>query len=819
MNGIPRALRPAVFGQLHRILRTLWREPGFTVPSVTSLALAIGIATTVFSAVNSVLLRPLNLPHPDRLAMLWGVERDGGARSVVSFADFEDWRKNSRAFESAAAYTSYYKPVLTRQGPPERLSSLWVSHDYFAVLEAKPFIGRFFRPDEDFEGRDDVVVLSYDLWRDRFHGDRNLLGKRILLDSRPETVVGIAGPDLAVLPTSLGGRPPQLYRAVGEQPGEKSRDSRHLRMVVRLKPGVTVAQAQSELNVLCRQMERAHPDTDAHLAVRIVPVRDDITRNLRSSLIGLQLSIFAVVLIACANIANLLLARSARRQREWAIRGALGASTSHIVRLLLAESLVLSFSGGTLGLLLAFWGRALLEFASHTVFPDTRSFPFDFRVLLFAAGLAVGTGVAFGLAPIGHVISRRFARALTEGGRSIAGTPKQDLRRVLAAAQIAVALVLLISAGLLTRSFLRLRSASPGFDAQGVLTAGITLPQARFRTDESRVAFFNRLLPRLHALPGVKSVALVTPLPLSGDFDGVGVERQGKQVPESEWPMADRYVVTPDYFDTLRIPLVEGRSFDKRDDATRPYVALINRTAARVLFAHESPIGKKIRVGAASVEWEQAPFREIVGVVRDVEQYGLGMPVRAQIYVPHAQFAVGFTSLVLRTAGDPNALAQPLRRVVLNADPEQPIDDVVPFPDLIEGSLAARRFGTWILGGFAVAAVFLAMIGIYGVISYGVAARKQEFAIRMALGARAADISWAAISAVVPILSAGIFGGVAGAWAARQWLHRFLFGIGTTDPGSFIGMPLLIALVAILACYLPAKRAAQIEAAEALKCE
>ena len=364
-------------------VRTLRKNPGFAGTAILTVALGIGITTTVFSVVNSVLLRPLNFYEPDRLALLWAVERDGDTRGVVSFADFEDWRKNTHAFESAAAYTSYYKPVLTTQGPPERLPSLRVSHSYFDVLEARPVLGRFFRPEEDWEGQDNVVVLSSSLWRKRFRSNPNVVGQNILLDGRAKTVVGVASPDLKVLPRSLGGELPQIYSPVGEQRGEKSRDGRHLQTIVRLKRGVTIGQAQAELNVLCRTMERLHPDADAHLAVRIVSMKSDLTRNLRGGLLGLQISVLAVLLIACANIANLLLTRSAGRQRELAIRAALGAGSQRLARMLLAESLVLSCAGGIAGFALAFWGAGALRFASAKVLPDTSGFPFDFRVLVF----------------------------------------------------------------------------------------------------------------------------------------------------------------------------------------------------------------------------------------------------------------------------------------------------------------------------------------------------------------------------------------------------------------------------------------------------
>ena len=801
-------------------IRSLRREPEFTFTGVASLALAIGMATSVFTAINSVLLRPLNLPDPERLALLWGTEANGDTRAVVSFADFEDWRNSSHAFEAAAVYNSYYKPVLTGGSRPERLSSLRVSHEFFSVLKAQPAAGRFFLPEEDFGGRDDVVVLSYPLWRERFHSDRKIVGKPILLDGRPHVVVGVAGPDTKSLPRSLGGDVPQLYRPVGEERGEKSRDGRHLQAIVRLKPGATIAQAQAELNILCVRMRRLHPDTDAKLAVRIVRVKDDLTRNLRGGLIGLQLAVLAVLLIACANMANLLLARSVVRQRETAIRAALGAGVWRLARMFLAESLILGVAAGAAGIVLVFWSSSVLKTASAQIFPDASAFPIDFRVLAFAATLAIVTSLLFGMAPIWQVLMSPTVDALREGGRTVAGDRKQTLRRLLAVGQIAVALVLLVSAGLLTRSFLRLRAINPGFDAHQILTAGVAIPSVRYPTDASHVEFYRRLLSKLRLIPGVAQAALVTPLAMSGDFDRTMIDIQGHSIPAGERESPDRYIVSPDYFAMLKIPLLQGRLFDDRDDADHKNVALVSQTAARVFWPGESPIGKKIRAGSLSGDYDKWPFREIVGVVGDVAQYGLGEPPTAQIYMPHAQYAARFVTLLLRSKDeDPTALTEPLRRAVLSEDPEQPIYDVVPFESLIEGSLAARRFAVWILGIFALGALVLAASGIYGIISYTVAQRTQEFGIRMALGATPANVLHESLAIGIPMIATGVLIGLAGSLVANKFLSAFLFGAHSVDLLSFAEVSLGMIVTALLACYLPARRAAKLEPLLALRQE
>ena len=797
----------------------LRRQRSFTLACIVTLALAIGVATSVFSAVNSVLLRPVNLPHPDRLALLWSVEADGDNRGPVSFADFEDWRKNSHSLQAAAVYNSYDQPVLNGAGHGMRLPALRVSHDYFRVLQAKPALGRFFVPAEDWEGQDNVVVLSHNLWRERFHSNPQIVGRRVSLDGIPCTVVGVAPSNLPALPRSLGGAAPQLYRPVGEERGEKSRDARHLNAILRLKPGVSLQQAQAELTVLCRAMQRQHPAADAKLAVRLIGIQEDLTRNLKGGLIGLQAAVLAVLLIACANLASLFLARSNTRARELAVRLALGAGKWRLARMLLAESLLLSLAGGALGLLLSSWTGTALNLASAKALSDAIDFPLDLRVLFFSAFLSVTTGLFFGLAPVLQIFSAPIENSLRDGGRSVAGSRRQTPRRLLAASQIAVAVVLLISAALLGRSFLLLSAVKPGFEARGVLTAGLSLSTIRYPSENSRVVFCHQLLAKLQSLPGVTQAALVTPLPLSGNFDTTSIQILGQPAVSAGERGPDRYVVTPNYFAAARVALLQGRLFTAHDEGERQPVAVISQTAARLLFPGQSPLGKMIRVGSISGTWDQSPFRQVVGIVGDVAQYGLGLPARPQVYLPYDQFVDRFVTLLLRTTGDPSALAVPLRRTVLALDSEEPLYNVTPFQSLVDDSLAGRRFATWLLGAFALGAFALASFGIYGLLSYQVVQRRQEFGIRAALGATYTDILRHSVGAGIPIILAGTALGVAGSLVASRFLASFLFGIGSADLAVFASVPLAMILVALAACYLPARRAARIDPAEALKYE
>ena len=799
-------------------IRSLLRSPVFALTTILTLAISIGMATSVFTIVNALLLRPLPYKDAGRLALLWSVSRSS-SRGPVSFEDFEDWRRDSKTIETAAAYSTYYKPILTGAGEAERLSGLLVTHQYFAVMGmAKPALGRFFLPEEDRNGRDAVIVLSYQIWRDRFQSDPAVIGHTIQLNSSPHTIVGVAPSELPLLPASLAEEPAQIYRPVGEPFGKGARDSRHLETIVRLRPGVTIAQAQAEIDVRSHAIEMAHPDSDRKLAGRIVGLRDDLTRNVRAGLVALQGAVLALMLIACANIANLLLAKSSARRRELAVRAALGASTGRLARMLLGESLVLGAMGGVCGVFLSAWGTDALTLAAVRVLPDAGKISIDSRVLGFALAVSLVTAILFGMAPVFQLRSVHLDDALKSGTRAL-GDQRNGLRMLLAAGQIAIALVLLVGAGLLGRSFMRLRAVNPGFDPRGVLAASVSLPTLRYPDDASVSRFFDRALAGLRNLPGVHEAAIVSVVPMSGDFDRTGFEIAGEKFGPGEMASPDRYVVSPEYFDMLRIPLRTGRRFNPRDDANHAPVCVISETAARLWFAGESPIGKKIRAGSASGFFDTSPFRAVAGVVGDVAQYGLGLPATPQIYMPHAQFSRRYETLMVRTDGDPNALAAPLRKAVLAADPEQPVYNVKPLEAIVDNSIAARRLGLWLLGVFAFGALALASVGIYGVVSYSVAQRTSEFGIRMALGARPSDILRQAVGGSLPMIAGGLAAGIVGSFLCAKLLAGFLFGVSATDASTFAALPILLGLVALGACYVPARRAAKTDPLKALHYE
>jgi putative ABC transport system permease protein len=801
---------------LRNAIRNLVRYPGFALTGILTLALAVGMATSIFTVVHALLLQPLPYKDPSRLARIWSVSKDNN-RENVAFDDFEDWLRNSKTIESGAAFTTFYHPILSERGHAERLSSLYVTHGYFQTMRVKPLLGRFFLAPEDRDGRDYVVVLAYDFWRSYFHADPRILGRSILLNAHPHTIVGVAGPDLQPLPPQLQEVPPQIYRPVGEPFDSSTRNGRHLETLVRLRPDASIAAAQAELDVRCRAMQRAYK-ADENLAARIVPLRNDITRSVRAPLLALQAAVLVLMLIACANIANLLLARSSARQKELAIRTALGAGRARLARMLLTESLVLGLAGFAGGLLLASWSTVALTAIAAAAVPGSGAISMHLPVLFFSLAVSLAASVLFGIAPVWRLDSAGPEEVLRSGTR-ISGDRRNVLRGFLVAAQVALALVLLVSAGLLGKSFLRLRSVTPGFDPQGVLAASVALPEPKYPKDAAVVHFYARVLAKIASAPRVEAASAVSVVPMSGDFDTTAFSIFGKISRDADERGPDRYIVTPQYFQTLRIPLRQGRLFDARDDENHTFVCMINETAARNWFPGESPLGQKIRAGQLSGSFEQAPFRQVVGVVGDVAQYGLGLPHTPQIYMPHAQFPARYMSFMVRTNGDRAALAGSVRKAVFEIDPEQPVYDVKPFESIVSNTIAARRLGLWLIVAFALAALSLATVGIYGVVSYSVAQRTAEFGIRLALGAQPGNIVAAALRASAPMIAAGLAIGILVALGASQLLARFLFAVDPRDAFTFSALPVFLACVAAAACYVPARRAASVDASAALRQE
>lgn len=806
---------PDVGNDLRYALRTLRKSPGFTTVALFTLALAIGATSSVFTVVNAVLLRGLPYKNVNRLVLLWDTQQRHGVlnqRSQVCFPDVEDWRKANHSLEDIAAYAAWQE-VVTGHGEAERVSVLRVSPSFFGIMDTPPLLGRTFAANENLNAKASVAVLSYGLWQRKFAKDPNILGQKFSMNATVFTIIGVMPQDFRSLPSTLVNSPVELYQPLAKEFLDEIRTGHHLRAIARLKPGVTLESAQAELNVIARQLERQYPDTNTGRGVRLVKLQDDVVRNLRTGLVVLQVAVCLVVLIACANLANLLLARSTVRSKEMAIRAAIGAGRSRLVRQMLTESLLLGALGGAAGLLLAVWGVQALAAIGTKVIPELTDVSIDLRVLGFTAAISLLSGIVFGMAPAAQVSIGSLAGALRASARGASDSAGRKIfRDLLVISEMALASVLLISAGLLINSFWRLRGVHPGFDANNVLTANISMPAAKYTFGQQRASFVREALTQLRRLPGVRYASAVSVLPESADFNQMTMDIQGRVFARGETPNLDQYDVTPDYFRELNIPLLEGRLTSEHDDAQHLNVALINQTAARRLWPGQNPLGARVHTGAP-----QEPWRTIVGVVGDVYQYGLDSPKTMQLYYPFDQDAGFDLTFLVRSDSNPAALGSAVRQAVFSVDKDQPLSDIAPLEQVLADSMAGRRFSTLLLMLFASLALALAAVGIYGVVSYTVTQRTNEFGIRMALGARTGDIMALVIRQGALLISAGTLIGLAASFAMTRLLGSLLFGVSATDLPTFGIVSLLLDSAALAACFLPARRAASVDPLLALR--
>lgn len=803
-------------------LRTLRKSPGFSAMAVLTLAVAIGPCTSIFSVVNAVLLRQLPYKNADRLVLLWGTGGRTGIRDQISFTDLQDWRRGSRSFEEMANFHSYVY-TMTEQGETQRVRALEVSNGYFRVMQAAaPLLGRFFVP-HDFEpGGQPVAILSYDFWQQKFNGDPAAVGKIVTLNLHPFVIIGVVRQELHSLPNSVIFRPPsQLYTPVVEPYSADNRTGRHLRGIGMLKAGVSLSQAQAELNVLVAGMQKRFPNEDGGRGVRLVTVKDDLVRNVRWTLIILQLAVLMVVLIACANVANLLLARSTARQREIAIRGALGASRARLARQVLTESILLALMGGGLGALLAQWSVGFLTRLGTDVLPELSGVSVDLPTLLFTTLVSLLTGVVFGAAPAFHFSPMDFAGALKSGTRSTGPSSSQlRMRSALVAVEVGLSVVLLVCAGLLLKSFVLLQRVNPGFDPSHVAMTFIYPPRLQDAPIPQQQAFFRDLLTRISGLPGIQSAGIVSSVPDSGDFDNMGIKIQGRHFAPSQQPMPDRYVVSPGYFATLRIPLMKGRLFNDADDQAHPRAIIVNELLAAQLFAGQDPVGQKIQIPTpGDFTDETQPYWTVVGVVGDVVQYGLASNKTLQIYVPYTQYDCETSNLLFRTSGDPLQLASAVRAELHQLDSALIAPEFAPMDQVVSGSIVEQRFSTTLLMILGMGGLLLAAIGIYGVISYLVAQRTSEFGTRVALGATPLSILVLVVrQGMRPVL----LGGIAGLFAcfpATHIIEHLLFKTTRLDALTFVAVGVVLVSSALLACCLPAWRATKVDPMVALRYE
>jgi putative ABC transport system permease protein len=815
-----------LFQDIRYGVRTLLKTPGFTAVAVIALALGIGANSAIFSVVNAVLLRPLPYTNSERLVMLWATNPSlhlGIDNLPASAANYAEWRDQSQAFEHISALTSI-NFNLTGAGEPERIAGARVSSSFFQLMDVSPKMGGAFSAEEDQPGNDLVVIVSHGLWQRRFGADPDIIGKPLTLNGQSYTVIGImpAGfrfPSAADLPAYMELQPQTDLWAPIALTAEQiaKRGDHNLSVIARLKQSVTVEQAQTELSNIARRLEEQEPQAKGY-GVNVVSLNEQLAGSIRPALLVMLVAVAFVLLIACANVANLLLARSAARQKEIAIRTALGASRSRIIRQLLTESMLLSIGGGAIGTLLSFWGIDLLLSLSPKNIPRLDQINIDANVLCFTLLISIVTGCLFGLAPALQASRLNLNESLKEEARnSTAGLRRNRVRALLVVSEVALSLVLLLGAGLMIRSFTRLLTVDAGFNPKNVLTLNLSLPTSKYPERSQQAAFFQQVIERLEALPGVQSVGAVSALPLSGAEEASSfMVEGGPAIDSSEMPMADRRRASADYFRAMGIHLVKGRYFTEADNQTATPVALISESFARRFFPDEDPVGKRIKNGGST---STRPWLSIVGVVKDVKHVALEAEARPQVYMPYLQNTWTSMTLVMRSPSDPVALARAARSAVWEVDKEQPVSDVKSMEQYLSASISERRFSLILLGIFAAVALLLAAVGIYGVMSYSVNQRTHEIGIRMALGASRSDVLRLVVrQAMIPTL-AGVVAGLGAALALTRLMSSLLYGVSATDPVTFAVIPLILLAVALAACAVPARRATKVDPCVALRHE
>lgn len=796
----------------------LRKNPGFTWVAILILALGIGANSAIFSVVHAVLLKDLPFKDPNSLVLIWGTDSESN-RSQVSATDTADFRSQNTVFEEVSTFTGWRPIISDSANQAERIPAMLVGDGYFKVLKAEPLLGRLFLPSDQLEGKDFVVVLSHGLWQRRFHSDPNIIGKTIHLNLRPYTITGVLKADIHSLPNTLIDAKAELYRPVAEPYDQTQRGARHLRAIARLKKGVSVSSAQAEISGIASRLEKQYPDDNTGRNVRIITIAEDTVGNLRASLFLLTGAAGLVLLIACANLANLLLARAASRQREIAVRTSLGAPRWRLIRQLLAETALLTAAGGICGILLGYWAIDGIKSAGAQVIPQIEFTQLNSTVVLFTIATSVAAGLLFGLAPAFQVSKFDLTESLKEGGRGgTTGHVQARLRNTLVAGEVALAVLLLTGAGLLFQTVSSLYRVNPGFNSSNVLTMFVWLPGIKYEEGPKRTEFFNRMIERIEGLPGVKAAGTTTVLPLSSGFDGRTVAIDGQPKSAGEQPNADMYVVTPGYTSVMQIPLLRGRYFTSQDSETAPLVVLVSEKFARQIWKDQDPIGKRIRLFPGP--GEQTPWRTVVGVVRDVKQYGLDLDAPMQFYIPQAQFHALYVSLLIRYSDQsPASLASIVRKEILNLDPDLPVFDIATLDEVLKESIAVRRLSMMLFGGFALLALCLAIAGIYGVLSYLTSRRTQEIGIRMTLGAQKNDVIRLILhQGMVPSLI-GAAAGLIAAAALTRLMTKLLYQVKAGDPVTFLVVTASILTIAAIACYIPAWRASKVDPLVSLRYE
>ncbi len=798
-------------------IRVLAKNPAFTIIAVIALALGIGANSAIFSVVNAVLLRPLPFKHPEQLLMLWeNAAHQGFPKNTPSPANFLDWQKQAQSFTGMAAMAER-SFNLTGVGEPERLDGRRVSANLFELLGVPAMLGRTFVPEDDKPGTH-VVLLSYSLWQRRFGSNPGVIGGALTLNGESYTVVGVM-PPLVQLP-GYENVSDQLWVPIAFSSEEAAQRGNHfLEVIARMKSGVTLKQAQAEMETIAARLAQQYPDYNMRIGAVVVPLHEQVVGDIKPALLVLLGAVGFVLLIACANVANLLLARAAVRQKEIALRLALGASQSRLIRQFLTESVLLAMSGAGLGLLLAFVGlRALRAFIPASI-SQADMIGIDARVLIFTVLIAVATGIAFGLAPAIHGSHLNLNDTLKEGGRDSSGGSKGNrARSLLVIGEVAISFVLLIGAGLLINSFFHLRNLDPGFRADHLLTMKVDLSEVKYPDRERRAAFFDEVMRRVRELPGVHSVAVAGNLPLTYNGDSMSIGAEGvPDPPPSQRPDVIFRAIGPGYFNTMSIPIVGGRDFTDQDNADSKNAVIISEKTAQHFWPGQNPIGKRLKPGSSTSKGE---WREVIGIVKDVRQNDLIAPPKMQMYFTYRQLKdIAANALVLRTTVEPMSLAGSVRNAIWSVDKDQTVANIDTMDHIVAEAVARQRFSMVLLGVFAVLALLLASVGIYGVMSYSVVQRTREIGIRMALGARRADVLQMTVQQGLKLVGAGMVLGLAAAFLLTRVMATLLYGISATDPITFIGISMVLLAVAILASYIPALRATRVDPIVALRAQ
>ena len=795
-------------------LRNLLKRPAFTLVAAITLALGIGANTAIFSSVYALLLKPLPFPELERVVTVWATYPSKGVvRNEVAMANYLDWRAQNQSFEQVGLYT-WWTANLTGVGSPERIQGMVVTANFFDALGVKPIMGRTFTEEENQPGKGAVVILTHNTWQRRFGGDPNILGKTITLDSAASTVIGVM-PEKFSYPANA-----EIYSPIAITPRmAANRQFNSYYVVGRLKPGASVQSAQADIDNITARLEQQYPETNTGSRATVFPIVADTVRKYETGLwIGMA-AVGFVLLIACANVANLMLARASGRQKEIALRAALGASRWRIVRQLLIESSIVALFGGALGILVAVWGIDALQAANPgdaaKFAPGWHELGINFTVLIFTIALSLFSGVLFGLAPALQVSKPNLNDALKEGSRQSSGQSHR-LRSSLVVVEVALSLVLLVGAGLFFRSFVTLFSTDPGFNPENVLTMSLILPTSKYTDEPKRAAFFADLIQRVKATAGVESAAAVNFLPLGGSnaSDAYLVEGEAKPAPGNE-NLGGYRVCTPDYFSTMQIPVLKGRAFTEQDKAGAPPVIIVNETLARKHWPGQDAVGKRMRFDAAL---DKAPWMEVVGVINDVK-HELTLEVKPEFYLPYEQDIWRSMVVVARTSVDPASVAGAIRQNVWAIDKDQPVFDVRSMQEVRSLSVGLQQFNSWMIGIFAAVALLLASIGIYGVMSFAVTQRTREIGIRMALGARKTDVLRLVVANGMKLAFLGLAIGLVASWFLTRFISSLLFGVEPTDPLTFSAVSLCLLAAAFLACYLPARRATKVDPLEALRYE